>query len=136
MRRPRRARFARACFPRMRARWPASRGGVMTADSLCVGHTPLLQVDSIWVKLECANPGGSVKDRIAVFMLREAMRRGELAAGDTVVEATSGNTGIALARVAHALGLRALLFMPEHMSPERLAIMERAGAEVVRTPRA
>ena len=59
-----------------------------------VGGTPLVEVDGVQVKMECTNPGGSVKDRIAVFMLNEAVRRGELRPGDTVVEATSGNTGI------------------------------------------
>ena len=82
-------------------------------------RTPLLRRDGVWVKLECANPTGSVKDRIAEFMLAEAVRRGELAPGDTVVEATSGNTGIALASAARAMGCRAVIYMPEHMSVER-----------------
>jgi cysteine synthase A len=97
--------------------------------------TPLLLVEGIHVKLECANPTGSVKDRIADFMLTEAEHRGELAPGDTVVEATSGNTGIALARVARDRGYKVLIFMPEHMSPERVTILERLGASVWLTPR-
>jgi cysteine synthase A len=101
-----------------------------------VGGTPLVEIDGVHVKMECANPSGSVKDRIAVFMLTEAMRRGDLSVGDTVVEATSGNTGIALALVARELGCRTLIFMPEHMSVERVRMMERAGAEVRLTPRA
>lgn len=101
-----------------------------------VGSTPLIEIDGVHVKMECANPGGSVKDRIAVFMLTEAMRRGDLYVGDTVVEATSGNTGIALALAARELGCRALIFMPEHMSVERRLMMVRAGAEVRLTPRA
>lgn len=101
-----------------------------------VGGTPLVEVDGVQVKMECTNPGGSVKDRIAVFMLSEAMRRGDLRAGDTVVEATSGNTGIALALAARELGCRALVFMPEHMSEERVRMMRNAGAEVRLTPRA
>lgn len=101
-----------------------------------VGGTPLVEIDGVHVKMECANPAGSVKDRIAVFMLTEAMRRGDLYAGDTVVEATSGNTGIALALAARELGCRALIFMPEHMSVERRRMMVRAGAEVRLTPRA
>ena len=101
-----------------------------------VGGTPLIEVEGIWVKLECANPGGSVKDRIAGFMLREAAARGELRPGDTVVEATSGNTGIALARAGAALGHPVLIFMPEHMSAERRGMMEALGAEVRLTPRA
>lgn len=101
-----------------------------------VGGTPLIEVHGVHVKMECANPGGSVKDRVAVYLLREAMRRGHLVAGDTVVEATSGNTGIALALAAREVGCRALIFMPEHMSVERRRLMVRAGAEVRLTPRA
>ncbi len=101
-----------------------------------IGRTPLLHVDEIFVKLECSNPGGSVKDRIARFMLEEAARRGELEPGDTVVEATSGNTGIALAMVAPLLGHRVLIFMPEHMSEERRRMLESLGAEVRITPKA
>jgi cysteine synthase A len=104
--------------------------------SLVASPTPLVVFEGVFVKLECANPGGSVKDRIAAFMLREAMTRGELKPGDTVVEATSGNTGIAMALAARALGLHALIFMPEHMSAERRRMIERAGAEVRLTPRA
>lgn len=100
-----------------------------------VGHTPLVEIEGVLVKLECANPSGSVKDRIGVFMLREAIRRGELAPGDTVVEATSGNTGIALSLAGRALGLNVLIFMPEHMSAERRSMMERLGADVRLTPR-
>ena len=101
-----------------------------------VGGTPLVEIDGVHVKMECANPGGSVKDRVAVFMLREGLRRGDLYPGDTVVEATSGNTGIALTLAARELGCRALIFMPEHMSVERRHMMVRAGAEVRLTPRA
>ncbi len=101
-----------------------------------VGGTPLVEIDGLHVKMECANPGGSVKDRVAVFMLREGLRRGDLYAGDTVVEATSGNTGIALTLAARELGCRTLIFMPEHMSIERRHMMVRAGAEVRLTPRA
>lgn len=101
-----------------------------------VGGTPLVEIDGIHVKMECANPGGSVKDRVAVYMLREALRRGDLYPGDTVVEATSGNTGIALTLAAREVGCRTLIFMPEHMSVERRQMMVRAGAEVRLTPRA
>jgi cysteine synthase A len=100
-----------------------------------VGNTPLILADGIYVKLECANPGGSVKDRIAGFMLTEARRRGELQPGDTVVETTSGNTGIALALAAAALGHRLIIFMPEHMSRERVEMMRRFGADVRLTPK-
>jgi cysteine synthase A len=101
-----------------------------------VGGTPLLQLEGILIKLECSNPGGSVKDRIARFILDEAARRGELLPDDRIVEATSGNTGIALAFVGRQLGYRVLIFMPEHMSPERRRMMENLGAEVRLTPRA
>lgn len=100
-----------------------------------IGHTPLVVADGVFAKLECANPGGSIKDRIARFMLEEAATRGEVEPGDTIVETTSGNTGIALAWVARALGYRVLVFMPEHMSVERRRMLERLGADVRLTPR-
>jgi len=95
-----------------------------------IGNTPLIVADGIYVKLECANPGGSVKDRIASFMLVEAQRRGDLKPGDTVVETTSGNTGIALSLAAASLGHKVIIFMPEHMSRERVEMMRRFGADV------
>ncbi len=104
-------------------------------DSLAPGNTPLVLIDGIFVKLECSNPGGSIKDRVAWYILREAAARGEISPGDLVVEATSGNTGIALALVARHLGYRALIFMPEHMSVERKRIIENLGADVSLTPR-
>jgi cysteine synthase len=100
-----------------------------------IGNTPLIVADGIYVKLECANPGGSVKDRIAAFMLLEAQRRGELLPGDTVVETTSGNTGIALSLSAASLGHKLIIFMPEHMSRERVEMMRRFGADVRLTPK-
>ena len=101
-----------------------------------IGHTPLVVAEGVYAKLECANPGGSVKDRIARYMLEQAAERGELQPGDTVVETTSGNTGIALAWVGRTLGYRVLIFMPEHMSVERRRMLEQLGAEVRLTPRA
>lgn len=101
-----------------------------------VGHTPMIRVGDVFAKLECANPTGSVKDRIALHMVRMAARSGVLRPGATIVETTSGNTGIALAMVARELGYRLIIFMPEHMSPERRRMMERLGAEVRLTPRA
>ena len=100
-----------------------------------IGRTPLLEFEDILVKLECANPTGSVKDRIARYMIEAAVARGALAPGDMIVETTSGNTGIALAMVARELGYRLLVFMPEHMSVERRTMMVRLGAEVRLTPR-
>jgi cysteine synthase A len=101
-----------------------------------IGQTPLLLADGVFVKLECANPSGSVKDRVARFMLEEAARRGDLRPGDTVVEATSGNTGIALAMIGPRLGHKVLIFMPEHMSDERRRMLEALGAEVRLTSKA
>lgn len=100
-----------------------------------IGNTPLVVIDDVLVKLECSNPSGSVKDRIAKFLLQEAARRGDLKPGDTVVEATSGNTGIAISMVARELGYKAIIYMPEHMSDERKKIVVGLGAEVRLTPR-
>ncbi|HET6277145.1 MAG TPA: PLP-dependent cysteine synthase family protein [Candidatus Polarisedimenticolia bacterium] len=95
-----------------------------------IGDTALMRVDDVFVKLECSNPGGSVKDRIAYFMLREAEKRGELKNGDTIVEATSGNTGIALALVGRQMGYRVVIYMPENMTVERSQMMENLGAQI------
>ena len=100
-----------------------------------IGNTPCIFVDGIYVKLECQNPGGSVKDRIGKYMIEQAARRGELEPGDTVVEATSGNTGIALTLAARDLNYRVMIFMPEHMSVERHHMLEHLGAQVCLTPR-
>ena len=100
-----------------------------------IGSTPLIEADGVFCKLECSNPTGSVKDRIAKFLLERAMSRGDLRPGDTVVEATSGNTGIAMAHAARALGCKAILYLPEHMSAERIELMRELGAEVRLTPR-
>ena len=83
------------------------------------------------VKLEGNNPAGSVKDRPALSMIRHAEARGEIRPGDTLIEATSGNTGIALAMVAATTGYRMVLVMPEHMSVERRAVMKAFGAEII-----
>ncbi|HYO95137.1 MAG TPA: cysteine synthase A [Polyangiaceae bacterium] len=107
-----------------------------------VGRTPLVQLRrfghglpvSIAAKLESRNPCGSVKDRIGVAMVEDAERKGLLRAGSTIVESTSGNTGIALAFIAAARGYRLLLTMPERMSAERIALLRYLGAEVVLTP--
>lgn len=104
-----------------------------------VGNTPLVRLqrlpgttsNSILVKLEGNNPAGSVKDRPALSMIRHAEQRGEIAPGDTLIEATSGNTGIALAMAAAMKGYRMVLIMPEHMSVERRAVMKAFGAEII-----
>ena len=87
--------------------------------------------NTLLVKLEGNNPAGSVKDRPALGMIRHAEQRGEIRPGDTLIEATSGNTGIALAMVAAMKGYRMRLIMPEHMSVERRAVMKAFGAEIV-----
>nr|WP_026974559.1 cysteine synthase A [Alicyclobacillus contaminans] len=107
-----------------------------------IGNTPVVRLrnlpdaDSaeVYVKLEWFNPGGSVKDRIAKAMIEAAEREGKLKPGDTLVEPTSGNTGIGLALVAAAKGYRVVLTMPETMSQERRNLLKAYGAELVLTP--
>jgi cysteine synthase B len=89
----------------------------------------------VLVKLEGNNPAGSVKDRPALSMIDQAEQRGDIAPGDTLIEATSGNTGIALAMAAAIKGYRMILVMPEHMSVERRALMRAYGAQIVLTPK-
>ncbi|MGB5473843.1 MAG: cysteine synthase CysM [Gammaproteobacteria bacterium] len=104
-----------------------------------IGNTPLVRLqrlpgatgNAVLAKLEGNNPAGSVKDRPALSMIRHAELRGEIRPGDTLIEATSGNTGIALAMVAAIKGYRMVLIMPEHMSVERRAVMKAYGAEIV-----
>ena len=105
-----------------------------------VGNTPLVRLQrmlpaesgsTVLLKLEGNNPAGSVKDRPAMSMIRHAEARGEIAPGDTLIEATSGNTGIALAMASAIRGYRMVLIMPEHMSVERRAIMRAYGAEII-----
>lgn len=107
-----------------------------------VGNTPHVRANrifpashTVWIKLERANPGGSIKDRIAVEMLLDAEARGALKPGGTIIEPTSGNTGVGLAMAAAVKGYRLLLVMPESMSVERRKIMAAYGAELVLTPR-
>jgi len=96
-----------------------------------VGGTPLVEVEGILAKLECTNPCGSIKDRIAGYILEESLRRGLLVAGQRIVEATSGNTGIALAWAARNLGHPVTVVMPEDMTEERKAIIRALGADLV-----
>jgi cysteine synthase B len=104
-----------------------------------VGNTPLVRLqclpgktsNTILAKLEGNNPAGSVKDRPALSMIRHAEARGEIKPGDTLIEATSGNTGIALAMAAAIKGYRMILIMPEHLSLERRATMKAFGAEII-----
>lgn len=107
-----------------------------------IGNTPMVKLENIptrpevkiYCKLEGQNPGGSVKDRAAFFMIKEALRRGDIKEGDKLVEATSGNTGIALAMMAQLLGVKMTLIMPDNSTPERVVSMEAYGAEVILTP--
>ena len=120
--------------------------GLKVVDSIldAIGDTPLIALrrltpdggTQLWAKLESRNPAGSVKDRIGVSMIRDAQERGELRPGMTIVEPTSGNTGIALAMAAAALGYRLVLTMPESMSLERRQVMASYGAQIVLTPAA
>jgi cysteine synthase len=96
-----------------------------------IGNTPMLEVEGIYCKLEYLNPSGSIKARIAKYMVERAEDEGLLRPGDTIVEATSGNTGNALSMVAAVKGYRMLVVMPEGMSGERVAISRAFGAEVM-----
>ena len=89
--------------------------------------------NNVYVKLESKNPGGSIKDRAALYMIRDAEARGLLKKGGTIVEPTSGNTGIAIAMIASVLGYRSVIVMPDSMSKERAEIMTAYGAEVIYT---
>ena len=95
-----------------------------------IGDTPLIQIEGIWVKLEYRNPSGSIKARIAKYMIERAEAEGLLNPGDTIVEASSGNTGNAMSMVAAVKGYKMLVIMPNGMSPERTAISRAFGAEV------
>jgi S-sulfo-L-cysteine synthase (O-acetyl-L-serine-dependent) len=108
-----------------------------------IGSTPLLRIERVvaefpnvafYAKAEWFNPGGSVKDRAALAMIRDGERRGALRAGQTILDATSGNTGIAYAMVGAALGYPVKLFLPTSASPERKQILQAYGAEIVYTP--
>src|SRR5688572_24649153 len=109
-----------------------------------VGNTPLVRLQRIpgqtsniiLAKLEGNNPAGPVQDRPAVSMIKHAEARGDIKPGDILIEATSGNTGIALAMAAAMKGYRLILVMPEHMSTERRATMKAFGAEIVLVPQA
>jgi cysteine synthase A len=108
-------------------------GRVGTVSSVldAIGGTPLLSLDGVWVKLEFLNPSGSIKARIARYIVERAEREGLLRPGDVIVEASSGNTGNAMSMVAAAKGYRMLVLMPNGMSRERAAISRAFGAEVV-----
>ena len=117
----------------------------MKANSILdtIGNTPLIRVNrlfgdkaEVWIKSERSNPGGSIKDRIAISMIEDAERSGKLKPGGTIVEPTSGNTGIGLAMVAAVKGYKLILVMPDSMSVERRRLMLAFGATFDLTPRA
>lgn len=107
-----------------------------------IGNTPIVELQhiptnpnvTIFGKLEGQNPGGSVKDRAAFNMIDSALKRGDISKGDLLIEATSGNTGIALAMVAHSLGVEITLIMPDNSTSERIKTMEAYGAKLILTP--
>jgi cysteine synthase A len=107
-----------------------------------IGNTPHIRINKlfpsqyeVWIKLERANPGGSIKDRIALSMVEDAEKRGVLKPGSIIIEPTSGNTGIGLAMVSAVKGYKLILVMPESMSVERRKLMAVYGAEFILTPR-
>ena len=116
--------------------------GFRTLDDF-VGNTPLVKLkrlpgntgNTLLLKLEGNNPAGSVKDRPAFSMIRRAQERGDIKPGATLIEPTSGNTGIALAMCAAMMGYRMILVMPEHLSVERRQSMAAFGAEIILTPK-
>ncbi len=121
---------------------PLSRPAIAESVLDLIGRTPLVRLNRVrphkgaelLAKVESLNPGGSVKDRIAISMIEAAEQDGRLRPGATLVEPTSGNTGIGLAMVAAARGYRLILTMPEDMSAERRQLLARFGAEIVLTP--
>ncbi|WP_281198866.1 PLP-dependent cysteine synthase family protein [Staphylococcus schleiferi] len=107
-----------------------------------IGHTPLVQLEhysnddvQIYAKLEMYNPGGSVKDRLGKYLIEHAIEEGRIQAGDTVVEATAGNTGIGLAIVANQYQIQCVIFAPEGFAEEKIDIMRALGARIYRTPK-
>jgi cystathionine beta-synthase len=109
-----------------------------------IGRTPLVRINRIANELECdvyakcefLNPGGSVKDRIGYAMVEEAQRQGRIKPGDTLIEPTSGNTGIGIALAGAVFGYRVIITLPEKMSREKQVMLEALGAEIIRTPTA
>ena len=108
-----------------------------------IGNTPLMELvnlkkylnlkSKIYVKLENMNPGGSIKDRAALFMINKALEEGKINGDTTIIEATSGNTGIAVATICASLNIKCIIIMPENMSLERIKILKQLGAEVMLT---
>src|SRR5699024_19682 len=106
-----------------------------------IGYTPVVKINGlddsyadVYVKLEKNNPSGSVKDRPVKYIIQDLLDKGELKPGGTIVESTSGNTGVGLAMVGAALGMKVIIVMPDSMSVERRKLMQAYGAELVLTP--
>lgn len=99
-----------------------------------IGNTPLIEIDGIYAKLETTNPTGSIKDRMVWYMVKKAEAKGELKPGAKIIEATSGNTGIAFAMISALRGYKFIAVMPESMSIERRRMIERFGGKIVLTP--
>ncbi|HXK74719.1 MAG TPA: pyridoxal-phosphate dependent enzyme, partial [Bacteroidales bacterium] len=102
-----------------------------------IGNTPLVKVNKLesglcdlWLKLEYHNPGGSIKDRVALSMIEQAEKKGLLKPGDTIIEATAGNTGLGLALVAIFKGYKLVLVLPDRMSPDKIIHLKAMGVEV------
>ena len=122
----------------------ADYNGAMLIDSIleAIGRTPLVRLNRVGrapavralAKCEFLNPGGSVKDRIGTSMVEDAEREGRIKPGDTLIEPTSGNTGIGIALAAAVRGYRVIITMPEKMSREKQVVLEALGAEIIRTP--
>src|ERR671917_620994 len=109
----------------------ARRRGISESVLDAIGNTPMLEIEGIYCKLEYLNPSGSIKARIARYMVEKAEREGLISEGDTIVEATSGNTGNALSMVAAVKGYKMLVVMPTGLSGERVAISRALGAEIL-----
>ncbi len=98
-----------------------------------IGNTPVIKMGNVYAKLESVNPSGSIKDRVALEIIKDAEKKGELREGYTIVEASSGNTGISLSMVAAVKGYKTIIVMPENMSEERKQMMRAFGADLILT---
>jgi len=99
-----------------------------------IGNTPLIKVENIYTQLETVNPSGSIKDRMAYYMVQKAEERGELKRGYTIIEVTSGNTGVSFAMISNVKGYQFIAVMPENLGKEKRKMMKFFGAKIVLTP--
>lgn len=118
----------------MKERFDVRDGFFATSILDTIGNTPLIRIGKIYAKLETTNPTGCIKDRLAWYLVKKAEERGELKPGDTIIEVTSGNTGISLAMLSAIRGYRFIAVMPRSVSSEKQKMMESFGAEIVLTP--